>query len=42
MRVLVALFGETRASELTAESFFSNLLDPLRADLAICVASDRR
>jgi hypothetical protein len=36
VKVLVALIGETRAWELTAESFFSNLLDPLGADLAIC------
>ncbi|MGZ5321383.1 MAG: hypothetical protein ACXWFN_07985 [Solirubrobacterales bacterium] len=36
-RVLVALIGETRATELTADSFRSNLLDPLGADLALCV-----
>jgi hypothetical protein len=35
--VLVALIGETRAWQLTAPSFFSQLLDPLQADLALCV-----
>ena len=36
-RVLVAVVAETRAWELTAESFFSNVLDELDADLALCV-----
>jgi hypothetical protein len=36
-RVLVAIVAETRAWELTAESFFSNVLDVLGADLALCV-----
>jgi hypothetical protein len=35
--VLVAVVAETRAWELTAKSFFSNVLDPLDADLALCV-----
>ena len=36
-RVLVAVVAETRAWEVTAESFFSNVLDVLDADLALCV-----
>jgi hypothetical protein len=36
-RVLVALFGETRATELTGDSFRANVLDALGADLALCV-----
>jgi hypothetical protein len=36
-RVLVAVVAETRAWELTAESFMSNVLDELHADLALCV-----
>jgi hypothetical protein len=36
-RVLVAVVAETRAWEVTAESFFANVLDPLDADLALCV-----
>jgi hypothetical protein len=36
-RVLVAVVAETRAWEVTAESFFANVLDVLDADLALCV-----
>jgi hypothetical protein len=36
-RVLVAVVAETRAWQVTAESFFSNVLDVLDADLALCV-----
>jgi hypothetical protein len=36
-RALVAVMAETRAWELTSESFFSNVLDVLDADLALCV-----
>lgn len=36
-RVLVAVMAETRAWEITAESFFSNVLEVLDADLALCV-----
>ncbi|MGZ8659688.1 MAG: hypothetical protein ACXWYR_08685 [Solirubrobacterales bacterium] len=36
-KVLVVLFGETRATELTAESFRANVLEALGADLALCV-----
>jgi hypothetical protein len=36
-RVLVAVVAETRAWEVTAESFFSNVLDELGADLALCI-----
>ena len=36
-RVLVAVVAETRAWEITAESFFSNVIEPLDADLALCV-----
>lgn len=36
-RVLVAIVAETRGWELTAESLFSNVLDVLGADLALCV-----
>jgi hypothetical protein len=36
-RVLVAVVAETRAWEVTAENLFANLLDPLGADLALCV-----
>ena len=38
-KVLVALIGQTRATELTFESFRANVLDELGADLALCVAS---
>ncbi len=36
-RVLVAVMAETRAWEITAESFFSNVIEVLDADLALCV-----
>ena len=36
-RVLVAVVAETRAWEVTAESFFANVVEPLGADLALCV-----
>jgi hypothetical protein len=36
-RTLVALIGETRATEITADPFRRNLLDALGADLALCV-----
>jgi hypothetical protein len=36
-RVLVVLLCETRAWELTLETFTSNVLDQLNADLALCV-----
>src|SRR5262245_24305554 len=36
-RVLVAVTAETRGWQLTAESFFANVLDVLDADLALCV-----
>ena len=39
MSVLIALIGETRASELTFESFLAQVLDPLDADLGLCVRS---
>src|SRR5262245_41162645 len=39
-RVLVAFIGQSRASELTADSIFSNVLEPLGADLALCVRDD--
>jgi len=35
-RVLVVVLGQTRAWELTADSFMSNVLDELGADLALC------
>jgi hypothetical protein len=38
-RVLVAIVAETRAWEITAESFFSNVLGPLDPDLALCVGN---
>src|SRR3954451_6337229 len=37
VRVLVAIVAETRAWEITAESFISHVLEPLQADLALCV-----
>jgi len=36
-RVLVAVVAETRAWEITAAAFFSNVIDPLGADLALCI-----
>ena len=36
-RVLVTVMAETRAWELTSESFFTHVLDVLGADLALCV-----
>src|SRR5688572_20079876 len=36
-RVLVVVLCATRGWELTAESFASNVLDELSADLALCV-----
>jgi hypothetical protein len=36
-RVLVAFIGQSRASELTAEAFFENVLGQLGADLALAV-----
>jgi hypothetical protein len=36
-KTLVALIGETRGAEVTADSFRINLLDALDADLALCV-----
>jgi hypothetical protein len=35
-RILVVVLGQTRAWELTFESFTANLLDQLGADLALC------
>ena len=39
-RALVIVLGQTRAWELTFEGFASNVLDPLRADLALCTGRD--
>jgi hypothetical protein len=39
-RALVVVLGQTRAWELAFESFASNVLDPLRADLALCTGRD--
>jgi hypothetical protein len=36
-RVLVAVVAETRAWEITAESLISNVIEPLGADLALCI-----
>jgi cephalosporin hydroxylase len=36
-RILVCVIGQTRAHELTWESFKLNVLDELNADLAVCV-----
>lgn len=36
-RVLVIILCETRAAELTANSFFAHAVEPLGADLALCV-----
>jgi hypothetical protein len=36
-RVLVAVMAETRAWEITAQGLVENVLDPLGADLALCV-----
>lgn len=36
-KVLVIVLAETRAHELTIESFSHNVLQPLKADLALCV-----
>ena len=42
MSVLVVIFSETRASELTFSSFKKNLLDVYKADLALCVGNNCR
>src|SRR3954471_5464712 len=36
-RVLVAVVAETRAWQITAESLIANVVEPLGADLALCV-----
>ena len=41
-RVLVVIIGEARAHELTFALFKQNVLDPLGADLALCVGSPRQ
>lgn len=40
-RVLAIILAETRASELTFELFRKNLLEPLKADLALCVGDGK-
>jgi hypothetical protein len=42
MSVLVVIFSETRASELTFSSFKKHLLDVYNADLALCVGNNSR
>ena len=37
-KVLVIVLAETRADKLTVESFRDNVLQPLKADLALCVS----
>lgn len=39
-RTLVIILSETRAYDLTFQSFADNLLKPLQADLALCVADN--
>jgi hypothetical protein len=41
-RVLVVLLAESRTSELTFDLFRSNVLEPLSADLALCVGDNKR
>ena len=41
-RVLVVIIGEARAHELTFALFKQNVLDPIGADLALCVGSPRQ
>lgn len=36
-KTLVVILSETRASELTFDNFKKNLLDPLQADLCVCI-----
>ena len=40
--VLVVILCETRAWEITSDEFFRNLIDPLNADLALCVGDSER
>ena len=39
-RCLVVLLGQTRAYELTYDNIKRNLIDPLHADLALCIGID--
>jgi hypothetical protein len=41
-RVLVVIVAETRASALTFDLFRRNVLEPLNADLALCVGDNQR
>ena len=36
-RTLVIVLSETRASELTFDSFKKNVIDELNADLCVCI-----
>ena len=36
-KTLVVILGETRASELTFDSFKQNVIDELEADLCLCI-----
>jgi hypothetical protein len=39
---LVVILCETRAWEITSDEFFRNVIDPLNADLALCVGDSER
>lgn len=39
-KVLVVILGQTRAHELTYDNMKENLIDPLHADLAVCIGVD--
>jgi hypothetical protein len=41
-RVLIVILGETRSWEKSFNSFRANLLNPLNADLALCVGDNER
>jgi hypothetical protein len=42
LKTLVVILAETRASELTFVSFKQNVLEPLSADLALCIGDNPR
>jgi hypothetical protein len=41
MKTLVIILAQTRAHELTYESFERHLLNPLKADLCVCISVDK-
>ena len=42
MKTLVIILAQTRAHELTYESFERHLLNPLKADLCVCASVEKK